>query len=305
MMVLGLFTLGFLLILSKQYTVHPARAPVMGIVSTPAEDLRKDAQLAQVLGYAGQGGFDVLSMPTERTQEAQIQAIRALIVYQVQVIVFVPVVESGWDNVMREARAASIPVIAMDKRMQCSAPDLAASYVGFDYSALAEQAAEALLQQGFAQRGIIELYGTLNAYDAKEIARGSRDALESRGAEVMYSICGDGMRSRGYEIMESLWEHLDKAGYVICHNDAMAFGAVDYLRENGRRPGEDIYLCTFGGGADAESLFARGDISVLVQLDDAALAEQTVKAAHALLRLPAQPVSRIVPARVLKGAQIS
>lgn len=303
LLALGGFTFGLLFILHGLFASQPARAPVMGVVSTSAEDQRKDAQLAALLDAAAQNSFDVLPMPTERTQDAQIQAIRALIVYQVDVIVFVPVVESGWDNVMREARAAGIPVIAMDKTMQCSTQDALVNYVGFDYSVLAEQATGALLQQGYAGRGVIELYGTLNAYDAKEMARGSRDALESRGGDMTYSICGDGMRSRGYEVMESLSEHLDKIGYVICHNDAMALGAVDYLRENGREPGKDIYICAFGGGADVHSLFALGDISVVVQFDDVALAEETVRAARALLDAPARPVFRLIPARVMEGAQ--
>ena len=73
---------------------HPEQAvsqsPVMGIVSTAAEDDRRESQVQILEQTAEQSGFEVLSMPVERTQEAQIEAIRALIVYQADVIVFTP-----------------------------------------------------------------------------------------------------------------------------------------------------------------------------------------------------------------------
>ena len=65
---------------------------------------------------AEEHGFKVLEMPVERTQEAQIEAVRALIVYQVDAIAFTPLVESGWDNVLREAKSASVPLLSIDPR---------------------------------------------------------------------------------------------------------------------------------------------------------------------------------------------
>ena len=98
-----------------------------------------------------------------------------------------------------------------------------------------------MIQRGPSNKGVIELYGTLNSYDAREIARGCREGLELQGKEILYSLCGDGMRSRGYEIMESLQDHLDEIGYVICHNDGMARGGLDYLEESGGIPGKDVF----------------------------------------------------------------
>ena len=151
---------------------------------------------------AEQGGFDVLSMPVERTQEAQIEAIRALIAYQADVIAFTPIVESGWGQ--RPAggrRRRNPPLSPSGSRSRRTDSGLAPRYVGFDYATLAEQAARTLLQEHPPQRGILELYGTLNASDAREIARGCRLAFSRAGLSVTYSVCGDGMRARGYEIL--------------------------------------------------------------------------------------------------------
>lgn len=87
---------------------------VLGIVTTAAEDDRREAQSEALVHAAEEHGFKVLEMPVERTQEAQIEAVRALIVYQVDAIAFTPLVESGWDNVLREAKSASVPA-AVDR----------------------------------------------------------------------------------------------------------------------------------------------------------------------------------------------
>lgn len=275
--------------------------PVMGIVSTAAEDDRRENQ-AQILAQtAEQNGFEVLSMPVERTQEAQIEAIRALIVYQVDVIVFTPIVESGWDSVLREAQDASVPLIAVDKSVRQTENGLTIRYVGFDYTLLAEQAAHALLQQQPAKDGILELYGTLNASDAREIARGCREAFSRAGLDVTYSLCGDGMRSRGYEILEELDDHLDEIGYIFAHNDAMALGAIDYLREHGRVPGQDIYICAFGGGSELMRRFDASAVQVVGALDDAELAALTVSAAKQAVQSPQDTSAILASCRVLEG----
>ena len=107
-----------------------AHVPVLGIVTTAAEDDRREAQSEALVHAAEEHGFKVLEMPVERTQEAQIEAVRALIVYQVDAIAFTPLVESGWDNVLREAKSASVPLLSIDRAIaawmmcRCSILDL-------------------------------------------------------------------------------------------------------------------------------------------------------------------------------------
>ena len=184
-----------------------AHVPVLGIVTTAAEDDRREAQSEALVHAAEEHGFKVLEMPVERTQEAQIEAVRALIVYQVDAIAFTPLVESGWDNVLREAKSASVPLLSIDRAIR-GVDDVPLQHIGFDYASLAEQAADALLQQRMPRDGVLELYGTVNASDAREIARGCRASLEEHGLTVTYSLCGDGMRSRGCEILEEMEDYL-------------------------------------------------------------------------------------------------
>ena len=272
-----------------QGQVPPAKeasyVPVLGIVTTAAEDDRREAQSEALVHAAEEHGFKVLEMPVERTQEAQIEAVRALIVYQVDAIAFTPLVESGWDNVLREAKSASVPLLSVDRAIR-GVDDVPLQHIGFDYTALAEKATAALLQKRMPQDSVLELYGTVNASDAREIARGCRACLEAHGLTVTYSLCGDDMRSRGYEIMEEMEDHLDEIGYIFAQNDAMALGAVDYLRSHDRQPGKDVLICAFGGGAELRELQKEGLVAVIGALDDMQLAELTAEAAQQIAKAP-------------------
>ena len=68
----------------------------------------------------------------EQKQENQIKAIRSFIVYQVDVIVFCPIVQDGWDNVLQEAKDANIPVIVVDRKIRTKDNSLYAGYIGTD-----------------------------------------------------------------------------------------------------------------------------------------------------------------------------
>ena len=264
-----------------------AHVPVLGIVTTAAEDDRREAQSEALVHAAEKHGFKVLEMPVERTQEAQIEAVRALIVYQVDAIAFTPLVESGWDNVLREAKSASVPLLSIDRAIR-GVDDVPLQHIGFDYASLAEQAADALLQQRMPRDGVLELYGTVNASDAREIARGCRASLEEHGLTVTYSLCGDGME-----------DHLDEIGYIFAQNDAMALGAVDYLHSHGRKPGKDVLICAFGGGAELRALQKKGEVAVIGALDDTQLAELTADAAQRIAKAPWKPYIALADTAVL------
>ena len=253
---------------SGRQQAEQAQPPVMGIVFTASEDDWKDEQYRLLEEQAQAHGFDRMVMRTERTQQAQIDAIRALIVYRVDVIVFSPIVQSGWENVLREAQSAQIPVITVDKTLQQREGQASVSSVSFPYRRAAQQAAAYVSGEG---RGIAaELYGTLNASSAQEISRGSR----------------------GREIMETYMQAYPELAAVIAQNDAMALGAIDYLKQCGRQPGDDIALYVFGGGAEVLDGLKNGEITLVVQFDNLALAHETAHTALQLLEDPETPLQR-------------
>ena len=60
-------------------------------------------------------GYFLIYNNARQIQENQIKAIRSFISQRVDYIVFAPVIESGWDTVLQEAKDAGIPVIIIDR----------------------------------------------------------------------------------------------------------------------------------------------------------------------------------------------
>jgi simple sugar transport system substrate-binding protein/ribose transport system substrate-binding protein len=106
-------------------------------------------------------GFDLKFSDAQQKQENQIQAIRSYIAQKVDVIAFSPVVESGWDAVLEEAKAANIPVVLTDRSVDSTDDSLYVSFLGSDFLAEGKKAGLWAVQQ-FKDKptNIVELTGT-------------------------------------------------------------------------------------------------------------------------------------------------
>ena len=259
--------------------------PVMGMVVTLTEDDWQDDVFRATKKSAQNSGYEVMTIQVERSRAEQIEAIRALIVYRVDVIVLFPIVDSGWDAVLIEAQEANIPIITADKGIRKN-DMFVANYVGYNYYDDAVKVANNLVKQANQGDVLVELYGTLGSYQAKEITRAFRETLESTGLEIQSSVSGDYMRSRGKEITEGFLKSSNGVAYVIAHNDAMAIGAIEAIEEQGKRAGTDVKIFAVGGGNETLSLLAEGKINCLISRDVQKLGERIVTAADQLLAMP-------------------
>jgi simple sugar transport system substrate-binding protein len=96
---------------------------------------------------AEEAGIQPLFSNAEQKQENQIKAIRSFIVYQVDVIAFVPIVSTGWENVLREAKEAGIPVLVTDRKIDTQDESLYAGFIGTDSIQEGRVAGEFLLKK--------------------------------------------------------------------------------------------------------------------------------------------------------------
>ena len=78
-------------------------------------------------------GVELKFADAQQKQENQIKAIRSFIAQKVDVIAFSPVVETGWDTVLREAKAADIPVVLSDRAVDSKDDSLYVTFIGSDF----------------------------------------------------------------------------------------------------------------------------------------------------------------------------
>ena len=90
----------------------------MGFSQVGAESEWRTANSASIKSAAKEAGITLKFADAQQKQENQVKAIRSYIAQKVDVIAFSPVVESGWDTVLKEAKAAGIPVILTDRAVK-------------------------------------------------------------------------------------------------------------------------------------------------------------------------------------------
>ena len=247
-------------------------AIVVGFSQLGAESSWRMANTRSVEEAAKQYGFGLMMENANQKQEKQIDAIRSFIAYRVDVIVFSPIVETGWDNVLSEAKQAGIPVILIDRMIETGEEDLYTAYVGADFYAEGVRAGEYLIRkadaEGMNRVRIVEISGTPDSTPMRDRQRGFRDAIAGdERFEVIDSISGDFLRSKGEECMTSLLEKYggDGIDVVYPHNDSMALGALNVLERKGIAPGREMLLITVDGEKEAVDALKRGKINCVVQ----------------------------------------
>jgi ABC-type sugar transport system substrate-binding protein len=80
---------------------------VLGFAQVGAESAWRTANTESIKSAAKDAGIELKFSDAQQKQENQIKAIRSFIAQKVDVIGLSPVVESGWDTVLQEAKAAT------------------------------------------------------------------------------------------------------------------------------------------------------------------------------------------------------
>lgn len=216
-------------------------------------------------------GISLMFENANQKQENQIAAIRRFIAYKVDVIVFSPIVEEGWDNVLTEAKDAGIPVILVDRDISTEKEDLTACLIGADFYKEGVMAGEYLIRKadtlGLDRVNIVEITGTDNSTPMKQRQAGFADAIaEDERMTIMESIDGDFLKSRGAECMRSLLEKYgDDIDVVYSHNDEMTLGALPEIEKAGLVPGKDIIIISIDGGQEAIDVLKERKINCVVE----------------------------------------
>lgn len=206
-----------------------------------------------------------------QNQEKQIDALRSFISYRVDVICFSPIVEDGWENVLKEAKNAGIPVILVDRHVDVQDDSLYTAFIGADFIKEGQRAGEYLLRKademGVEKLNIVEITGTEDSSPMRQRYEGFHQYVDNDPRfTVLESISGDFLISKGEECMRYL---LDKYGSEIdvlySHNDGMTLGAIAAIEDAGLMPGKDIIIITVDGEQAAIDRLKEGSINCVVE----------------------------------------
>jgi simple sugar transport system substrate-binding protein len=255
------------------------RKMVMGFSQIGAESAWRTANTNSVQAAAEEWNVELKFSDAQQRQENQIQAIRTFIRQKVDIIAFTPVVKTGWEAVLQEAKAAKIPVICVDLTIaQGTESDLFTCYVGSDFKLEGQLAAEWLVnymkEKGRDNKGtinIVELQGMASSTMVTDRMTGFRSYIAKYPKyQIIKTLSGDFSRSKSKEIMEAF---LKSDGGIIdalyVHSDDMAIGAIHAIEEYGKKPGEDIIIVSINGEKSAFEAIMAGKLNATVECSPA------------------------------------
>ncbi|MER5318446.1 ABC transporter substrate-binding protein [Streptosporangium roseum] len=241
----------------------------MGFSQVGAESGWRTANTKSVQTAAASAGVTLKFSDAQQKQENQIKAIRSYIQQKVDVIAFSPVVESGWDTVLKEAKNAAIPVILTDRAVDSKDTSLYKTFLGSDFVEEGRKAGTWLTEEFKDTKdpvNIVELQGTTGSAPANDRKAGFAEVIGTDPKfKVIASQTGDFTRAKGKEVMEAFLKANPDIDVLYAHNDDMGLGAIEAIEGAGKVPGKDIKIITIDAVKDGMQALADGKISYIVE----------------------------------------
>jgi ABC-type sugar transport system substrate-binding protein len=250
---------------------EPAEDQIVLGVSQIAGEANWDTANAESIRQAARdAGIRLRLEDARRSQENQVATLRSFVKERVGVIAFSPVVETGWEVVLREIRAAGIPVILMDRTIEISDDSLYVSLVGSDFVEEGRRAARWLLDHTRdlpGEIGIVELQGTVGSAPANDRKRGFAEVIAAEPRyRIIRSRSGDFDRTRARDITaEFLKAEGGRVRVLFAHSDTMALGAIEAIEAAGFKPGSDILVIAIEGSRKGLEAIMAGKLNVSVE----------------------------------------
>lgn len=273
---------------------------VIGFSQPGAEsDWRVAHTNSAIEAFSKDKGYKLLYKDGQSKQENQIRDIRTFIQQQVDYIILSPIVETGWDSVLEEAKAAGIPVIISDRSVDVEDKSLYTAYVGSNF---AEEGSIAVnyLENYLVQRGlenepfnIIHIQGTMESSAQKGRTGALEEACERHpNWTIIAQEPADFTKAKAYEVMKEILKNVDRnsINVVYCENDNMTYGVMDALYEKGISYGTNgrVMIVSFDATKEALEKCKEGKINIEIECNpnQGPLLLETIEALKANKNVP-------------------
>jgi ABC-type sugar transport system substrate-binding protein len=243
--------------------------------------------------------FLLIYSDAQQKQENQIKALRSFIARKVDVILFTALVETGYGPVLAEAQKAKIPVIMIDRDVAKEDTKYRLTIMGSDFVKEGEKTATWLadylkkqgIDDGSKQINIVELQGTTGSAPAIDRKTGFATIMAKHpNWKITRSQTGNFTSSEGKAVMEAFLKADKTIQVLYAHNDQMALGAIQAIKEAGLKPGKDIIIVGIDAVKGAFEAMVAGEMNASIECNPllGPQALQAVKDLRAGKKLPAR-----------------
>ena len=245
--------------------------------------------------------------------DSQAQQIEQAISEEPDALVVLPQDGEALTPVAQKAEEAGIPVINVDRLF--SEPDAATATILGDNYQIGVLAADYIAEELNCEGNVVEIQGLAGISVTDERSQGFTDELKKKcpdgGVEIIASQPGDFNPDTGLKVMENILTAEDQIDAVYTHDDDMAQGVVQAIRNAGRE--DEMFLTGVGGSQDAMKQIKEGGLYRATFLYNPNMAASAVNMARLIglgegfdeLVPPEVPRQVVVPAAVVTKDNVS
>lgn len=240
---------------------------VVGFSQMESNNPWRIAQTKSLRDEAAKRGVTLVVTDAQGQTAKQVSDVEDLIARRVNVILLAPREFQGLAPALQAAKRANIPVILVDREAAGTAGEDFVTFLGSNFVEQGRRAAEWLAKSSNGKAEIVELTLTPGSSVARDRAAGFKDGIAKYpGMHIIASQTGDASRAKGQAVMKNLVQSLgDKVTAIYAHNDEMALGAIQALKDAGKKPGTDVTVVSVDGEKAALEAIQRGELAATVE----------------------------------------
>ncbi len=198
-----------------------------------------------------------------------------------EVLIVAPLNADGLEPAFQAAADENVPVFLIDREVTAEPCENFITFMGSNFVRQGQQAADLLAEATNEQAQVAILEGAPGTSVAADRQSGFEDQLaaEYPDMEVAASQTANFVRTEGQTVMEQLLQSNPDIDAVYAHNDEMALGALQAIRDAGKTPGDDVKVVSIDGTKGAVQALVDGQMNGVVESNPrfGPLAFQTVE----------------------------
>ncbi|MEA2174207.1 MAG: galactofuranose transport system substrate-binding protein [Blastocatellia bacterium] len=211
--------------------------------------------------------FELVVTDAQGQTSKQVSDVEDLIARRVKAIFLAPREFEGLAPAIQAAKQAGIPIFLIDREAAGKAGEDYVTFIGSNFVEEGQRAGEWLAKQTNGKAGIVELTGTAGSSVANDRSQGFKDAIKDKPEmKIIASQTGDFTRATAQKVMENIIQSKGKEITVVyAHNDEMALGAIQALKDANMNPGKDVIVVSVDGEKAALQAIGQGTMNVSVE----------------------------------------
>jgi len=203
-------------------------------------------------------GVDLVLSEGTNDSAAQVSQVETLVSQKPDVLVILPHEGGPLTPVAQKAMQAGIPVVNVDREF--STPAAYRTWIGGDNYGIGKSAADFIADELKCKGNVVEIQGVAGISVTEQRTKGFTDGIKrcDGGIKIVASQPADFLPDKGLQVMETILQGQKDIDAVYTHDDDMAMGVVQAIRNANRD--DEMFVTGAGGSKDAMNLIAEGDL---------------------------------------------